>query len=108
MWYSKQLRLVRRARKIGKTQQSDLFAIEMEGIVSITLRSATGELTIPIERAAGAQVVDTLRDTLRDRRRTLKQEARQLRQDWQESERLHARKKLADRDQLPADGRPPQ
>ena len=54
MWYSKQLRLVRRARKVAKTQQSDLFAIEMEGIVSITLQSATGTLTIPIERAAGA------------------------------------------------------
>ena len=92
MWYSKQLRLVRRARRAARAQQHLLFALELEGIVALTLHSATGRLTIPIERAAGAQVVDTLLQTLRDRRRALKTEAQQLREDWQESETLQARK----------------
>ena len=92
MWYSKQLRQVRRARKVARTQQHQLLALELEGIVALTLHSATQTLTVPIERAAGAQVVDTLREALRERRRVLKTEARQLHQDWQESETLRARK----------------
>ena len=55
MWYSKQLRLVRRARRAARAQQHLLFALELEGIVALTLHSATGRLTIPIERAAGAK-----------------------------------------------------
>ena len=92
MWYSKQLRQVRRARKVAKTQQHQLLVLELEGIVALTLHSATQTLLVPIQRAAGAQVVDTLREALRDHRRTLKTEARQLRQDWQESEKLRASK----------------
>ena len=47
---------------------------------------------MPIEREVGVQVVEALRESLRDRRQVLKTEARQLRQDWQESETLRARK----------------
>ena len=54
--------------------------------------AATRTLTVPIERTAGAQVVDTLREALRERRQVLKTEARQLRQDWQESETLRSGK----------------
>jgi 23S rRNA G2069 N7-methylase RlmK/C1962 C5-methylase RlmI len=92
MWYSKQLRQVRRARKVARTQQHQLLALELEGIVAITLHSAIQAVTVPIERAAGAQVVDTLREVLRERRQVLKTEARQLRRDWQESETQQARK----------------
>ena len=92
MWYSKQLRQVLRARKVAKSQQHQVLALELEGIVALTLHSATQTLTVPIERAAGAQVVDTLREALRERRQVLKTEARQLRHDWQESETLRARK----------------
>ena len=92
MWYSKQLRQVRRARKVARAQQHQLLALELEGIVALTLHSVTQTLTIPIERAAGAQVVDTLREALRERRQELKAEAQQLRQDWQESEMLRAQK----------------
>ncbi len=99
MWYSKQLRLVRRTRKAARTQQHQLLALELEGIVALTLHSATQTLTIPIERTAGAQVVDTLREVLRERRQALKTEARQLRRDWQESERLRARKSQPGPDQ---------
>ena len=92
MWYSKQLRQVHRARQAARAQQHQLLALELEGIVALTLHAATGTLRVPIERAAGAQVVEVLREALRDRRQVLKTEARQLRQDWQESEMLRARK----------------
>ena len=106
MWYSKQLRQVRRARKVARMQQHQLLALELEGIVALTLHSATQKLTVPIERAAGAQVVDTLREALRERRQVLKTEARQLRQDWQESETLRARKEKP-RPNQPLAGEPP-
>jgi len=92
MWYSKQLRQVRRARQAARAQQYQLLEMELEGIVALTLHYATRTLRVPIERAVGAQIVDTLRKALRDRRQVLKTEARQLRQDWQESEMLRARK----------------
>jgi hypothetical protein len=92
MWYSKQLRQVRRARKVARSQQHHVLALELEGIVALTLHSATQTLTIPIERTAGAQVVDTLREALRERRQVLKREAQQLRHDWQESETLRVQK----------------
>jgi len=91
MWYSKQLRQVRRARQAARAQQHQLLEMELEGIVALTLHSVTQSLTVPIERAAGTQVVEALREALRDRRQVLKTEARQLRQDWQESETLRAR-----------------
>ena len=106
MWYSKQLRLVRRARRAARAQQHLLFALELEGIVALTLHSATGMLTVPVERVAGAQVVDTLLETLRDRRRALKTEAQQLREDWQESEALQAPTALGRAEQPSADKNP--
>ena len=105
MWYSKQLRLVRRARKAARTQQHQLHSLELEGLVALTLHSATRTLLVPIELTAGAQVVDTLREVLRERRRALKTEARQLRRDWQESETLRARQGQPSPDQ-PLAGEP--
>ncbi|OWP61535.1 hypothetical protein CDA63_18910 [Hymenobacter amundsenii] len=99
MWYSKQLRQIRRARKVARAQQHQLLALELDGIVAITMHSVTQALTVAVERAAGAQVVDTLREALRERRQALKTEAQQLRQDWQESEALRVRKKPLRSDQ---------
>jgi hypothetical protein len=93
MWYSKQLRLLRWARKVAKAQQYELLALELEGINAITLHTTTYRLTVPIERETGGQLVDTLREALRDRHRVLQTEARQLRQDWQESKALRDRHK---------------
>ena len=92
MWYSKQLRQVRRARQAVRAQQHQLLALELEGIVALTLHSVTQSLTVLIKREVGVQVVEALREALRDRRQILKTEARQLRQDWQGSETLRARK----------------
>ena len=88
MWFSKQLRLIRRCRQAAKAQQRYLMALELEGVVTLTLRSASHTLIIATERATGAHIVDTLREALRKRRQELKTEARQLRQTWQQSEQL--------------------
>ena len=93
MWYRKQLRLVRRARRAARAQQHQLLVLELTGLTAITLHTHAQQLTISIERADAGQLVDTLREALRDRRRVLKQEARQLRQDWQESQRLRKRER---------------
>ena len=72
MWHDKQLRQVCRARKAAKAQQHHMMNLALEGIVALTLHTATGELTIAIERGAGAQVVGTLHEVLRERRQGLK------------------------------------
>ena len=85
MCYRKHLRQVRRARHQAKVQQRTLLALELEGFVALTLHTVTGTLTVPIEREVGAQVADTLREALHERRRTLKTEASQLRRDGGEN-----------------------
>lgn len=85
MCYRKHLHQVRRARRRAKEQQRALLTLELEGFVALTLHTATETLTVPIERAVGAQVADTLREALRERRRFLKTEARQLRRDGGEN-----------------------
>lgn len=88
MRYSKQLRLIRRARQAARAQQQQLFTLELEGIVALTLHSATQTLLVPIEHDAAAQVVTILFEGLRDRRHALKADARQLLQDWWEGKAL--------------------
>jgi hypothetical protein len=62
----------------------------LEGIVALTLHTASRSLMIAVERGTGAQTVDTLREALRDRRRQLKAEARQLRRAAEENAALRA------------------
>ena len=40
MWYRKQLRLVRRARRVARAQQHQLLALELDGLTAITLHNA--------------------------------------------------------------------
>jgi hypothetical protein len=93
MWYKKQLKLVRRARRHAKHQQQHLVHLELEGLLSVQLYSLTDALTLPLSAAVGAQLADILRETLRDRRQELQAEARQLEDDWRESQTLRARDK---------------
>lgn len=85
MCYRKHLRQVRRARHLAKVQQRTLLTLELEGFVALTLHTVTETLTVPIEREVGAQVADTLREALRERRLALKTEAQQLRRDGGEN-----------------------
>jgi hypothetical protein len=85
MCYRKHLRQVRRARRRAKAQQRALLTLELDGFVALTLHTVTKTITVPIEREVGAQVADTLREALRERRRALKTEAEQLRRDGGEN-----------------------
>jgi hypothetical protein len=85
MCYRKHLRQVRHARRRAKAQQRALLTLELEGFVALTLHTVTETMTVPIEREVGAQVADTLREALRERRRALKTEAGQLRRDGGEN-----------------------
>lgn len=85
MCYRKYLRQVRRARRRAKAQQRALLTLELEGFVALTLHTVSETLTVPIEREVGAQVAGTLHEALRERRRTLKIEAGQLRRDGGEN-----------------------
>ncbi|MGI4736641.1 MAG: hypothetical protein ACRYG7_15820 [Janthinobacterium lividum] len=98
MWYGKHLRRLRKTRQTLKRQQQLLLDLEFEGMVAITLHSVTGKLTITLEHELIMQAADLLREGLRDRRKQLKIEARQLRRDWSETELLEeraAQKRLA-------------
>lgn len=90
MSYRRDLKRLHRAQKLAKRQQHQLATLELAGLTAITLHTHAGQLTIAIERLAGASLVDILQEALRDRRRVLQTEARQLLQDWQESEQLRA------------------
>jgi hypothetical protein len=79
MWYQRQRRQLKRARRQARAQQQLLFELETEGIVALTLHTVSRTLTVAVERETGAQTADALREALRDRRRQLKAEARQLR-----------------------------
>ena len=92
MWYTKQLRQVRRARKSARAQQHKLLEMELEGVVAITLHTVSQSLTVATERESGVQVIDLLGQALRERRQFLQTEARALLENWEESERLQARK----------------
>jgi hypothetical protein len=82
MCYRKGLRQVYRARRRAKAQQRALPTLELECFVALTLHTVTKTLTVPIERAVGAQVADALRE----RRQALKTEAGQLQRDGGEND----------------------
>lgn len=91
MWYGKHLRRLRKARQVLKRQQQ-LLDLELEGLVAITLHSVTDRLTVTIEHEVIMQAVNLLREGLRDRRKQLKTEAKQLlRYNWSETEVLQDR-----------------
>lgn len=90
MSYRRDLRQLRRARKLAKRQQRQLATIELVGITAVTLHANWEYLTIAVERLTAAPFVDILREALRDRRQALQAEARQLRRDCLEGERLDA------------------
>lgn len=92
MWYKRHLWQVRHARRLAKTQQQQLLAVELAGVVALSLHTATDTLVLPVATpAVMAAIADALREALRERRQQLKAEARQLRQSWRESKELRQR-----------------
>lgn len=96
MWYSKQLRRLRKARQALKGQQQALADLELEGFVALTIHSLTRSITVPVEASVVAQAVDLLREEIRSRRRSFKIDARQLRRNWREHDILHPDPKLTE------------
>jgi len=85
------LKLLRRARKLAKRQQRQLDTLELTGLTAVTLHAHGQQLTIAIERPIGMALIGVLREALRDRRQACAAEARQVRQDWLNSEWLDGR-----------------
>jgi flagellar biosynthesis protein FlhB len=109
MWYKKHLKQVRRARRQAKQQQHQLLKLELTGVVAISLHTLQETLVLPVHTPdVIAQIAGALREGLRMRRRQLKQEAQQLRADWQQSqqsrEQDRARLRTAKSADAPASG----
>lgn len=88
MSHRRDLRLLRRARKLIKRQQRQLAALELTGITAVTLHAHDQQVTIILMCPRGAPFTDTLREVLRDRRQALQAETRQLLRVWLEDEQL--------------------
>lgn len=84
MSYRRDLKRLRRARQQLKRQRHALAALELEGIVTLTLHSVARSLTLALQPEARNDLVDLLLETISQRRLALKAEATQTREDWQQ------------------------
>jgi hypothetical protein len=98
MSYRNDLKRLRRARQQLKRQRHDVLALELEGIVTLTLHSVGRSLTLPLLPETQGELVDLLQAALRQRRLLLQAEVDQTRADWQQTLALAPQ---------PADSSPP-
>jgi hypothetical protein len=84
MSYRLDLKRLRRARQQLKRQRHALAALELEGIVTLTLNSVTQSLTLALHPEAQNELVDLLLNSISQRRLALKVEATRTREDWQQ------------------------
>lgn len=84
MSYRLDLKRLRRARQQLKRQRHELLALELEGIVTLTLHSIARSLTLSLQPETRSELVDLLLKTLRQRRAVFKDEAAQTRENWQQ------------------------
>ncbi len=84
MSYRRDLKRLRRARQQLKRQRHALVALELEGIVTLTLHAVTQSLTLALQPETRDELVDLLLGAIRQRRLTLRAEAARARQDWQQ------------------------
>ena len=85
MSYRRDLKRLRRARQQLKRQRHALTALELEGIVTLTLHSVTQSLTLALQPETRDELVDLLLGAIRQRRLTLRAEAARTREDWQQA-----------------------
>lgn len=88
MSHRRDLRLLRRARKLVKRQQRQLAALELTGLTAVTLHAHDQQVTIVLASPTGAPFTDTLRELLRDRRQALQAQTQHLLRVWLEDEHL--------------------
>lgn len=84
MSYRLDLKRLRRARQQLKRQRHELLALELEGIVTLTLHSVARSLTLALQTETRSELVDLLLKTLRQHRLVLKVEAAHTRENWQQ------------------------
>lgn len=85
MSYHRDLKRLRRARQQLKCQRHALTALELEGIVTLTLHTVTQSLTLALQPETRDELVDLLLGAIRQRRLTLRAEAACTREDWQQA-----------------------
>jgi hypothetical protein len=85
MSYRRDLKRLRRARQQLKRQRHALTALELEGIVTLSLHSVTRSLTLALQPETRDELVDLLLEAIRQRRLTLRTEAARTREDWQQA-----------------------
>ena len=85
MSYHRDLKRLRRARQQLKRQRHALTALELEGIVTLTLHSVAHSLTLALQPETRDELVDLLLEAIRQRRLTLGAEAARTREDWQQT-----------------------
>jgi len=100
MSYHRDLKRLRRARQQLKRQHHALAALELDGIVTLTLHSVARSLTLALQPEARGELVDLLLKAIQQRRLVLKAEAAQTREDWQQE--LDHRQRPAALDELSA------
>ena len=85
MSYRCDLKRLRRARQHLKRQHYALVALELEGIVTLTLHSVTRSLTLALPPETRNELVDLLLEAIRQHRLALQAEATRTREDWQQA-----------------------
>ena len=100
MSYRCDLKRLRRARQQLKRQRYALVALELEGIVTLTLHSVARSLTLALQPELRAELVDLLLEAIRQRLLALKTEATHAREDWQQE--LDRRQRPATSDEFSA------
>jgi hypothetical protein len=85
MSYRLDLKHLRRARRQLKRQRSAIAALELEGIVALTLHSVTRSLTFALQPEMRDELIDLLLEAIRQRRVALRAEAARTREDWQQA-----------------------
>jgi len=84
MSYRRDLKRLGRARQQLKHQRHELLALELEGIVTLTLHSVARSLTLALQPETRSELVDLLLEAIRQRRLALQGEADQTRENWQQ------------------------
>lgn len=101
MSYRRDLKRLRRARQQLKRQRYALAALELAGIVTLTLHSVAQSLTLALQPETRAELVDLLLKAIRQRRLALQAEAARTREDWHQALDQHQRPPTPDEPSAP-------
>jgi hypothetical protein len=84
MSYRLDLKRLRRARQQLKRQRHELLALELEGIMTLTLHSVARSLMLALQPETRNELADLLLEAISQRCLVLKHEAAHARENWQQ------------------------